>query len=73
MAVVSDPVRSVGVMKIDCDACEVRGPACGDCVVSFLTIPVRAGIDVDEDQVAAIAALSGAGLVPPLRLVRDAS
>lgn len=30
-------------MIIDCDTCEVRGKACGDCVVSFLTIPVRPG------------------------------
>lgn len=37
----SDPVRSVRGMRIDCDTCAVRGPACGDCVVSFLTIPVR--------------------------------
>lgn len=30
-------------MIIDCDSCEVRGRACSDCVVSFLTIPVRPG------------------------------
>lgn len=30
-------------MIIDCDSCEVRGKACGDCVVSFMTIPVRPG------------------------------
>ncbi|WNM25684.1 hypothetical protein RN607_06115 [Demequina capsici] len=30
-------------MLIDCDTCEMRGRACGDCVVSFLTIPVRPG------------------------------
>lgn len=30
-------------MMIDCDACAVRGPACGDCVVTVLlgTPPVR--------------------------------
>ena len=30
-------------MMIDCDACAVRGPACGDCVVTVLlgSIPVR--------------------------------
>ncbi len=28
-------------MIIDCDTCTARGDACGDCVVSFLTISVR--------------------------------
>ena len=66
----SDPFRSVNVMKIDCDTCTMRGPACGDCVVSFLTIPIRpAAVTVDDDQAAAMAALAQAGLVPPLRLV----
>lgn len=65
-------------MIIDCDTCEVRGKACGDCVVSFLTIPVRAGasapsnerrVVMDADQEAAVDALVAGGLVPPLRLV----
>ena len=60
-------------MIIDCDTCEVRGKECGDCVVSFLTIPVRPGareVAMDDDQAAAVEALSQGGLVPPLRLVR---
>jgi hypothetical protein len=63
-------------MMIDCDACAVRGPACGDCVVTVLlgAPPVRrsgagAGIDLDGSEQAAIAVLAGSGLVPPLRLV----
>ncbi|MEZ0447818.1 hypothetical protein [Cellulomonas sp. ICMP 17802] len=28
-------------MIIDCDTCTQRGAACADCVVTFLTIPVR--------------------------------
>jgi hypothetical protein len=63
-------------MLIDCDACAVRGPACGDCVVTVLlgAPPVRrsgdgAGIDLDGNEQAAIAVLAGSGLVPPLRLV----
>ena len=70
-------------MLIDCDTCEVRGKACTDCVVSFLTIPVRAEsvraesvqteparvLHMDDDQAAAVAALANGGLVPPLRLV----
>jgi len=60
-------------MLIDCDTCEVRGKACGDCVVSFLTIPVRPGrtrqVELDDDQAAAVDALVAGGLRPPLRLI----
>jgi hypothetical protein len=63
-------------MLIDCDACAVRGPACGDCVVTVLlgAPPVRragneTGIDLDGNEQAAIAVLAESGLVPPLRLV----
>jgi len=28
-------------MIIDCDTCTARATACADCVVTFLTIPVR--------------------------------
>jgi len=62
---------SVKTMMIDCDSCTERGPACGDCVVSFLTIERRPGaFEVDSDQAAAMAVMAGGGLVPPLRLVR---
>jgi hypothetical protein len=52
---------------IDCDSCEVRGLACGDCVVSALLGGPPA--ELDEGEYAAIEALAGSGLVPPLRLV----
>jgi len=71
-------------MLIDCDACAVRGPACGDCVVSVLLAgpavhlhegeppgaqePLPAP-ELDAAERAAIAVLAGCGLVPPLRLV----
>ena len=32
---------TVGRMIIDCGECGVRGLACADCVVTFLTVPVR--------------------------------
>ncbi|MGV8978716.1 MAG: hypothetical protein ACOH17_11780 [Cellulomonas sp.] len=66
-------------MIIDCDSCTVRGAACADCVVSFLTVPVRAGaagptatapIDLDVAERGAIGVLAASGLVPPLRLER---
>ncbi|MBT0771022.1 hypothetical protein KIH74_18935 [Kineosporia sp. J2-2] len=69
-------------MLIDCDSCAVRGRACRDCVVTvMLAAPTvrRAGadpgadtgtgIELDRQEQAAIAALAGSGLVPPLRLV----
>lgn len=56
-------------MVIDCDGCEVRGRACGDCVVSVLLGAPPTGVEIDEDERAALAALAGSGLVPPLRLV----
>jgi hypothetical protein len=52
---------------IDCDSCEVRGLACGDCVVSAL-LGGPPG-ELDDGERSAIAALAGSGLVPPLRLV----
>jgi hypothetical protein len=59
-------------MMIDCDTCTVRGDACSDCVVTFLTIPVRARttVELDAAEQDAIAVLAGSGLVPPLRLAR---
>lgn len=61
---------TVFYMIIDCETCTVRGPACGDCVVSFLTIPVRqpepAELDAAEQR--AIEVLAAEGLIPPLRM-----
>lgn len=68
----SDPLHSVWSMIIDCDTCEVRGKACADCVVSFLTIGVRPAdpvVELDSEVTAAVSALAEGGLVPPLRLV----
>jgi hypothetical protein len=53
---------------IDCDTCEVRGPACGDCVVTVLLGPLP-GLELDPAEEAAIDVLASSGLVPPLRLV----
>jgi hypothetical protein len=74
---VSAGAASVPVMMIDCDSCTVRGAACADCVVTFLTVPVRAGaappaavtaFDLDPAEQGAIGVLAASGLVPPLRL-----
>jgi hypothetical protein len=64
-------------MMIDCDTCAVRGPACGDCVVTVLLGgppavtdgDVTTAVELDGAEQAAIAVLADSGLVPPLRLV----
>jgi hypothetical protein len=84
-AIVSDPALTVHAvtapaspgltsrrvnMLIDCDTCVVRGPACGDCVISVLLGAPPAGVDLDDAERRALAVLAGAGMVPQLRLVR---
>ncbi|MBU6245227.1 MAG: hypothetical protein KGP12_08440 [Actinomycetales bacterium] len=57
-------------MLIDCDACAVAGPACGDCVVSVLLgPPAGARVEIADEHGPALQVLADAGLVPPLRLV----
>lgn len=65
-------VASVPSMLIDCDTCTVRGAACADCVVTFLTIPVRSRspAELDAGEQKAIEVLAASGLVPPLRMVQ---
>jgi hypothetical protein len=55
---------------IDCDSCEVRGLACGDCVVTALLGAPPEGVLLDAEERRALDVLAGSGLVPPLRLVR---
>ena len=54
---------------IDCDSCAMQGTeACDDCVVTFICgrAPEEAVVlDLAEER--ALRALSGPGLVPPLR------
>jgi hypothetical protein len=56
---------------VDCETCVVRGPACGDCVVTFLLGPPDwLALDgLPGEEMAALAVLADSGLVPPLRLV----
>jgi hypothetical protein len=53
-------------MIIDCDGCQVRGDACGDCVVAVL---LGAPPELQADEQHALGVLAEAGLIPPLRLV----
>jgi len=56
-------------MLIDCDSCRVRGPACGDCVVTVLLGAPPEGVRLDPEERDALDVLAASGLVPPLRLV----
>jgi len=58
-------------VHIDCDRCEVRGLACGDCVVTVLLGSPPEGVVLDVEEQRALEVLAGCGLVPPLRLVCD--
>ncbi|MQA05573.1 MAG: hypothetical protein GEV07_23590 [Streptosporangiales bacterium] len=55
-------------MLIDCDRCEMRDIACGDCVVTTLLGSVPGAVDIDDGERAALGVLAESGLVPPLRL-----
>src|SRR5512132_1547838 len=63
---------SMEVLHVDCDTCVARGIACSDCVVSVLLGASGGVVDLDRDEQAALKALAGSGLVPPLRLIRGA-
>ena len=58
-------------MIVDCETCVVRGPACGDCVVTFLLGPPDSLLldGLPSAEMTALAVLADSGLVPPLRLV----
>ncbi len=75
-------------MIIECDSCEVRGHACGDCVIGVLLgtpEPRLSGADghdmppgapivqLDAPERRALDVLAEQGLVPRLRLVATSS
>lgn len=58
----------MGRMIIDCGECAVRGIACADCVVTFLTVPVR-----PAEPAAAGGAAGSADVAPAGRVELDAA
>lgn len=52
-------------MLIDCDRCEMRDIACGNCVVATL---LELDVELGEPERRALRTLADAGMVPPLRL-----
>ena len=61
------------MVRIDCGTCAVRGPTCGDCMVTALLGPNEGVMTLEGDEVSALRAMTEAGLLPPLRLVRSVS
>lgn len=59
-------------MLIDCDTCEVRGLACGDCVVTAL-LDSPPSVEIDEGEHRALQTLADNGMIAPLRLVDTGS
>ncbi len=65
------------IVHVDCNRCVARGSGCSDCVISVLLgVPegqVVSGVDLEDDERAALAVLAESGLLPPLRLVEGVS
>ena len=61
-------------LTISCDDCVLGpGPACDDCVVSFvLGAEDTGGIVIDAEEARAVRLFGEAGLVPQLRFTRRA-
>lgn len=51
-------------MIIDCDRCQARGVACGNCAV---TAALDDEAELGPAEVRALTVLAHAGLIPPLR------
>jgi hypothetical protein len=53
-------------MTIQCDRCEVRGLACGNCAATAI---IGDEGDLGPAELRALRALADAGMIPPLRYV----
>jgi hypothetical protein len=51
-------------MLIDCDSCRVRGPSCGDCVVTVLLGAPPEGVRLDPEERDALDVLAASGAAP---------
>ena len=62
-------------ITLSCDECAIgRGPACADCVVSFIVEHEEPEDEmvIDAGEARALRLFGQAGLVPPLRFTRKA-
>lgn len=66
--------RSPEPLVVDCAACALQGThACDDCLVTFvLDRPATGPVRLAAEDLDAVRVLTGAGLVPQLRLVQRA-
>jgi hypothetical protein len=69
---IAEGMGGMDVLHVDCDNCVARGLACSDCVVTVLLGTPGGVVDLDPDEQAALQALAGSGMVPPLRLIPGA-
>jgi hypothetical protein len=53
-------------MVIDCDRCEARGLACGNCAASVI-VAEEPEPELGPAELRALTVLANAGLIPPLR------
>lgn len=51
-------------MTIDCNQCQVRGIACGNCAVPLIEGDPS---ELSPAEIRALAVLANAGMIPPLR------
>ena len=58
-------------MIVDCDRCEVRGDACGECVITVLLGAPPGGVELDGADREALDTLAAAGMVPRLQLIES--
>jgi hypothetical protein len=59
-------------MIIDCDLCEMRETtACDECIVPVLLHQMSGPFEMADDEAQALENLADAGMVAPLRLVRN--
>jgi hypothetical protein len=51
-------------MIVECERCELRGLACGNCAATFIA---EADPDLGPAELRALTVLANAGMIPPLR------
>jgi hypothetical protein len=55
-------------MLVDCDQCELRDIACGDCVMTALLGSPPTRSHLGDAELRALRVLADAKMIPPLRL-----
>lgn len=53
-------------MTVECERCEMRGLACGNCAALFI-VAADPDPDLGPAELRALTVLASAGMIPPLR------